>query len=64
MGGISGRCLAWRVSQESFMKPVEKWLSNLKLRVSYGVTGNSGGMGLTLHKQELPLILLYLLMAC
>lgn len=37
--------LAWRVSQESFMKPVEKWLSNLKLRVSYGVTGNSGGMG-------------------
>lgn len=46
------------------MKPVEKWLSNLKLRVSYGVTGNSGGMGLTLHKQELPLILLYLLMAC
>ena len=37
--------LAWRVSEESFMKPVEIWLSNLKLRVSYGVTGNSGGMG-------------------
>lgn len=37
--------LAWRVSQESFMKSSEKWLSNLKLRLSYGVTGNSGGMG-------------------
>ena len=45
LGGLEIGALAWRVSQESFMKPVEKWLSNLKLRVSYGVTGNSGGMG-------------------
>jgi TonB-linked SusC/RagA family outer membrane protein len=31
--------IAWRVSEESFLKPVEQ-LSNLKLRLSYGTTGN------------------------
>lgn len=31
---------AWRVSEESFMKPVTA-ISNLKLRASYGITGNS-----------------------
>jgi TonB-linked SusC/RagA family outer membrane protein len=37
--------LAWRVTQEPFMKPIKDYVSNLKLRASYGVTGNSGGMG-------------------
>ena len=37
--------LAWRISDEGFMKGSENWLDNLKLRVSYGVTGNSGGIG-------------------
>ena len=37
--------LAWRVSQEPFMKATRNWLNNMKLRLSYGVTGNSGGMG-------------------
>ena len=37
--------LAWRVSQEPFMESTKKWLNNLKLRLSYGITGNSGGMG-------------------
>lgn len=32
---------AWRIIQEDFMKPAE-FLSNLKLRLSYGQTGNSG----------------------
>ncbi|MDR1671905.1 MAG: TonB-dependent receptor [Bacteroidales bacterium] len=31
---------AWRLSQESFMENLT-WLDNLKLRVSYGVTGNN-----------------------
>lgn len=31
----------WRLSEESFMKSTEKWLSNLKLRASYGATGNN-----------------------
>lgn len=35
--------LAWRISDEAFMKNTRKWLDNLKLRVSYGITGNSGG---------------------
>lgn len=30
--------LAWRISEEDFMKDVD-WLSNLKLRLGYGVTG-------------------------
>jgi TonB-linked SusC/RagA family outer membrane protein len=32
--------LGWRVTEEDFMRSTEKWLSNLKLRNSYGVTGN------------------------
>jgi iron complex outermembrane receptor protein len=34
--------LAWRVSDESFMKPLA-FLNELKLRASYGETGNSSG---------------------
>ena len=29
----------WRISEEAFMKDV-KWVNNLKLRASYGETGN------------------------
>lgn len=33
---------AWRISDESFMEgATSSWLSNLKLRASYGTTGNS-----------------------
>jgi len=32
--------LAWRVSQEKFLKDVD-WLDNLKLRLGYGLTGNA-----------------------
>ena len=35
--------IAWRASEEEFMKT--DWLSNLKLRLSYGVTGNNSGIG-------------------
>lgn len=31
---------AWRISAEPFMKGAESWLSNLKLRVGYGSSGN------------------------
>ena len=33
----------WRIIEESFLKSVG-WLSDLKLRGSYGVTGNAGGI--------------------
>ena len=31
--------LAWRISEEDFIKPID-WITNLKLRASYGLTGN------------------------
>ena len=31
---------AWRISEENFMKPTTDYLSNLKLRVGYGTSGN------------------------
>ncbi len=34
--------IAWRISDEAFMEKTRSWLDNLKLRVSYGITGNSG----------------------
>lgn len=34
----------WRFSDEEFMKPYREWLDNGKLRLSYGVTGNSNGV--------------------
>lgn len=37
--------IAWRISDEPFMNSTKKWLNNLKLRVGYGITGNSGGTG-------------------
>jgi TonB-linked SusC/RagA family outer membrane protein len=30
---------AWRISDENFMENTKSWLSNLKLRLSYGTTG-------------------------
>jgi TonB-linked SusC/RagA family outer membrane protein len=35
---------AWRVKQENFLKDV-RFLSDLKIRASYGVTGNQNGLG-------------------
>ncbi len=34
---------AWRLIEEPFLKNVS-WLSDLKLRASYGITGNAGGI--------------------
>jgi TonB-linked SusC/RagA family outer membrane protein len=35
---------AWRLSQENFLKNT-RWLDELKVRASYGVTGNQDGIG-------------------
>ncbi|KGE13743.1 SusC/RagA family TonB-linked outer membrane protein [Sphingobacterium deserti] len=32
---------AWRVSEENFMEDTKSWLTDLKLRASYGETGNN-----------------------
>ena len=39
--GFPSIAAAWRISQENFMSSIEV-ISNLKLRLSYGVAGNSG----------------------
>ncbi|MBR1415506.1 MAG: TonB-dependent receptor [Prevotella sp.] len=31
----------WRITEENFMKGTQSWLDNLKLRVSWGLSGNS-----------------------
>ncbi len=36
---------AWRISSEDFMESTGNWLTNLKLRAGYGVTGNQDGIG-------------------
>lgn len=40
-GYFPSAALAWRVIEEPWMKGAEKWLSNLKLRLSYGTAGNN-----------------------
>lgn len=43
-GNFPGIALAWRVSEEEFLANINA-LDNLKLRASYGITGNSSGLG-------------------
>lgn len=43
-GYFPSAALAWRASEESFMKG-QQIISNLKPRISYGVTGNQDGIG-------------------
>ena len=43
-GSFPSVAFAWRITEEPWMKKAE-WLSNLKLRISYGVTGNCDGIG-------------------
>ncbi len=43
-GTFPSVALAWRLSEESFLSGVEA-LSNLKLRASYGITGQQEGIG-------------------
>ena len=40
-GYFPGVAASWRLSQESFMTDIDKVVSNLKLRLGYGETGNS-----------------------
>lgn len=40
-GNFPSAAVGWNISQEEFMKPIT-WLNFLKLRLSYGKTGNQG----------------------
>lgn len=39
-GWFPSASAAWRITEESWMRPTKDWLSNLKLRVGIGTTGN------------------------
>ncbi len=43
-GSFPSVALGWRVSEEKFFKPLKPAFSTLKLRVSYGVTGQQDGI--------------------
>lgn len=55
-GFFPSAALAWRMKEENFLKNID-WLYNLKLRLSYGISGNSavsayqtqGGLGKTMY---------------
>jgi TonB-linked SusC/RagA family outer membrane protein len=40
-GLFPSAALAWRMSDEEFLKKYDNWLSNLKMRLSYGTAGNN-----------------------
>ena len=39
-GWFPSGSFAWRITEEPFMQGAKKWLTNLKLRVGWGATGN------------------------
>lgn len=51
-GFFPSASLAWRISNEEFMKPIT-WLSNLKLRGSYGTTGDDTDLSVDSGELEL-----------
>lgn len=40
-GYFPSAAVAWNMAEEDFMEPARKWLSQLKLRFSYGTAGNN-----------------------
>lgn len=44
-GMFPSAALAWRMSEENFMESTDSWLSNLKFRLSFGLTGNNSSVG-------------------
>ncbi|KAA6351678.1 TonB-dependent receptor SusC [termite gut metagenome] len=52
-GVFPAAAVGWRINQEDFMENTQEWLSNLKLRGSYGEAGNNrigSGMYETLYR--------------
>ena len=39
-GVFPSASLGWRISREAFMENTSEWLDDLKIRASYGTTGN------------------------
>lgn len=43
-GHFGGGAIAWRISEEAFLKDRVTWLNNLKLRFGAGITGYAGSL--------------------
>ncbi|MDR0540936.1 MAG: TonB-dependent receptor [Dysgonamonadaceae bacterium] len=43
-GMFPSAAVSWRISEENFMAGLRETISNAKLRVSYGITGNQNGI--------------------
>lgn len=43
-GTFPSVALAWRLSKEKFFSPLQSWMNDAKLRLSYGVTGQQDGI--------------------
>ncbi|WP_353332440.1 SusC/RagA family TonB-linked outer membrane protein [Bacteroides sedimenti] len=52
-GFFPSASLGWNIAQERFMEPINKTVSNLKLRASYGQLGNQSGAGLYTFAQTM-----------
>ncbi len=50
-GYFPAAAAAWRINEEAFMQSTKRWLSNLKLRLSYGEAGNNR-IANTLYKMD------------
>lgn len=48
-GTFPSVALAWRVSQENFFEPLRDIINDLKLRASYGITGQQDGIANYFH---------------
>jgi len=57
-GDFASLGASWRISEESFIKDV-KWIDNLKLRASYGETGNDAILDADLYNNYYPYQPLY-----
>ncbi len=44
-GFFPSASLGWRISEEAFVKDNVSWISNIKLRASYGIVGDQSGFG-------------------
>ena len=51
-GTFPSMSAGWRVSEEGFMEDTKTWLDDLKLRVGYGITGNSEMSRITNYAME------------
>lgn len=46
----------WRITEEKFMQKTSSWLNNLKLRLSWGVSGSGNNSAMSLTESQMSLV--------